>query len=232
MTDCATPRLLPVEEAYQLWAPIYDATPNPLFTLEERHLAPLLLPTPQSDVVDLGCGTGRWLKRISALRPRSLIGVDNSPAMLEWASSTHCVNARLVPADCSNTQLATTSADLILASFLLSYVKDLRKFARETARISRPGSLVVFSDVHPATTRYGWKRTFRSAQQLIEIKSYKYRIHDLHEAMKASEFEIESSCEYCFGDEEKAVFRQAGRQNLFEAVRDLPVLLVVRYRRR
>ena len=232
MSDCAPPRLLPAEEAYQQWAPEYVSAPNPLFCLEERHLAPLLQSTIRCDVVDLGCGTGRWLTRISELQPRSLIGVDISAAMLERAAEALGPRARLVQADCLSTRLVATSADWILASFLLSYVVDLNALAREIARIARPGALVFLSDVHPATNEYGWKRTFRCGREVIEIQTYPYRIRDLHAAMQAAGFEMQSFSEYCFEDEEKVVFLQAGRPDLCEAVEGLPVLMLAGYRRR
>jgi ubiquinone/menaquinone biosynthesis C-methylase UbiE len=231
MSDCAS-RPLPVEEAYQLWAPEYDSTPNPLFCLEERHLAPLLQSAAHCDVVDLGCGTGRWLGRISTLQPRSLTGVDVSAAMLERAARRLCRNARLVQANCLYTPLGTASADWILSSFLLSYVDHLHELARETARIARPGALVLISDVHPATKEYGWKRTFRRAHQVIEIQTHPYQLQDLHMAMQEAGFELEFLHEHCFGVAEKAIFLHAERPELFAAVKGLPVLFLTSYRRR
>jgi len=130
MSDCAQLRLMPVAEAYQLWAPEYDSAPNPLFCLEERYLTPLLNSAAHRDVVDLGCGTGRWLEKICALQPRSLTGVDLSAAMLQQASKRLGRRARLVQEDCLQTTLGADSADWILSSFLLSYVDDLRELAR------------------------------------------------------------------------------------------------------
>jgi ubiquinone/menaquinone biosynthesis C-methylase UbiE len=226
------PRLLPVEEAYQLWAPEYDSAPNPLFCLEERLLAPLLHSAAHCDVVDLGCGTGRWLEKISTLQPRSLAGVDLSAAMLERAARRLGRNAQLLQANCLHTPLGTASADWILSSFLLSYVSHLDELARETARIARPGALALISDVHPATREYGWKRTFRHDHQVVEIQSHPYQLHNLHAAMKEAGFELEFLHEHCFEDAEKAIFLQAKRPELYAAVKGLPVLFLASYRRR
>jgi ubiquinone/menaquinone biosynthesis C-methylase UbiE len=231
MSDCA-PRLLSVKEAYQLWAPEYDSVPNPLFCLEERHIAPLLQSAAHCDVVDIGCGTGRWLERIYSLQPRSLTGVDVSSAMLERAARRLGRNARLLQADCLYLPLGASSADWILASFLLSYVVNLRKMACEIARIARPGARILISDVHPATKGYGWRRTFRYAHQLIEIQTHPYQLDDLHVAMQEVGFELTSFNEYSFGDNEKMIFFNARRLKLYEAVKGLPVLLLASYRRR
>lgn len=232
MSDRAARRLLPVKEAYRLWAPAYDSAPNPLFGLEERHLAPLLPAAARCDALDLGCGTGRWLERISTLQPQSLTGVDLSAAMLQQASRKLGRKARLVQADCLHTRLETASADWILASFLLSYVNDLHELAREMARVARPGASVLLSDVHPATGDYGWKRTFRCAREVIEIRTYPYRLRNLQAAMKNAGFELEFLDEHCFGESEKTIFLHAGRLDLHEAVTGLPVLFLARYLRR
>jgi SAM-dependent methyltransferase len=231
MSDCA-PRLLPVEQAYQLWAPEYDSAPNPLFCLEERHLSPLLQSARHCDVVDLGCGTGRWLERLYPLQTRSLTGVDVSAAMLEQAARKLGHDARLVQADCLHTPLGTACADWILSSLLLSYVDNLHELAHEAARIARPGALLLISDVHPATRDYGWKRTFRSAHQVIEIQTHPYQLHDLRAAMNEAGFEMESLDEYCFGDDEKMIFIHAGRPDLYAAAKGFPVLFLASYRRR
>ena len=63
---------------FDLWAEVYDDQPNPLIALEERVLSQLLPPLRGRDVLDAGCGTGRWLDRVAASEPRSLTGVDAS----------------------------------------------------------------------------------------------------------------------------------------------------------
>jgi SAM-dependent methyltransferase len=224
--------MLSAEEAYQLWAPEYDSAPNPLFDLEVRHLAPLLQSAAHCDVVDLGCGTGRWLERLYPLQPRSLTGVDVSAAMLERAARKLGHNAHLVHADCMHTSLGTSCADWILASLLLSYVEDLNKLAREAARIARPGALLLISDVHPATSVYGWKRNFCCDHKLVEIKTYPYQLHNLRAALNETGFELESLNEYAFEDDDKMIFIHAGRPDLYAAVMGLPVMFLAIYRRR
>lgn len=220
-----------VMEAYRLWAPVYDATPNPLLPLEQRFLAPRLTSVAGCDVVDLGCGTGRWLVRLAAMNARSLTGIDLCEEMLESARQKVSSGARLIQADCLNTPLDAASSDWILASFLISYLGDVHGFAREAARISRPGAVVLLSDVHPATRNYGWKRTFRCAEREIEIETHSYQISDLQRAMMEAGFESMFLQEVAFGEEEKEIFVAAGRPDLFMHVESLPVVVVAGYRR-
>src|SRR5260370_37700952 len=68
-------------EGYALWADTWDATPSPIVALEHRALLPWILGLHPRRAIDVGCGTGRWTERLSA------IGVDASPAMLAIAAA-------------------------------------------------------------------------------------------------------------------------------------------------
>src|ERR1700748_2363707 len=73
--------------SFDLWASVYDKQANPLLALEERWLLQLLPDIKNLDVLDAGCGTGRWLSLLASKHPRSLTGVDVSPEMLLQAST-------------------------------------------------------------------------------------------------------------------------------------------------
>ena len=217
-------------EAYGLLANEYDSTPNSLLSLEKRALASLVYSALGCDVVDLGCGTGRWLVEFAGIGARSVTGIDVCPEMLEQAAKKLIGNARLVLADCTSTSLEAASCDWILASFLLSYVGDLRRFAAEASRIAWPGARLVLSDVHPETSSYGWRRTFRHAEKTIEIQTHPYRISDLQLAMTAAGFEETFFREFPFGEEERKMFLEAGRMDLFAQVENRAVMFAAGYR--
>src|SRR3954454_4846615 len=70
---------------FDRWARVYDAQSNPLLSLEMRKATPLLPLISGSHVLDVGCGTGRWLRHFETLAPASITGVDCSSTMLECA---------------------------------------------------------------------------------------------------------------------------------------------------
>lgn len=75
----------PGASVFSRWAQVYDARTNPLLSLEERRAAPLLPPLHGGHVLDVGCGTGRWLTHLETLHPASLMGIDCSRVMLKHA---------------------------------------------------------------------------------------------------------------------------------------------------
>lgn len=223
--------MLPAEEAYALWASTYDQTPNPLLLLEERHLSPVLSTFAHRDIVDLGCGTGRWLQHLEASAPRSLTGVDSSPAMLAEAGKKCRKSTALIQASSTAIPLPDRSADCVLAPFLLSYIPHIPTFASEIARILRPGGTLLISDLHPDATTYGWRRTFRSAGNLFEITTFPYTFLDLVVGMNTAGFRLEQIDEPCFGEEEAVIFRNNGMLERFRQVQSLPVIYCARFSR-
>ena len=223
--------MLPAEEAYALWASTYDQTPNPLLLLEERLLSPVLSTFAHRDIVDLGCGTGRWLQHLEASAPRSLTGVDSSPAMLAEAGKKCRKSTALIQASSTAIPLPDRSADCVLAPFLLSYIPHIPTFASEIARILRPGGTLLISDLHPDATTYGWRRTFRSAGNLFEIATFPYTFLDLVVGMNTAGFRLEQIDEPCFGEEEAVIFRNNGMLERFRQVQSLPVIYCARFSR-
>jgi ubiquinone/menaquinone biosynthesis C-methylase UbiE len=221
--------LLSPHQAYQRWARSYDSTPNPLLSLEERCLLPELKKFSGEDVIDLGCGTGRWLRKLEDMSPGSLTGIDMSEAMLAEAEKKVLPYTLLLHADCIATPLPSRFADCVLASFVLSYVRDLEKFAREAARIARFGGEILVSDMHPNAVFYGWRRTFKTSGSSFEIETFPYTLIELVDAMAQAGCRLEEIAEPSFGEEESRIFRQAGRWDEFLKVESLPVIYWARF---
>ena len=231
MSDARIAATLDAGEAYTCWASSYDETPNPLTTLEERLLALLLTSFADFDIVDLGCGTGRWLRRLEATRPRSLTGIDSCPAMLAEARKKCAHSTSLVEASCTSTPLPACSVDCVLASFLLSYVQDISRLAAEAVRILRPGGTLIVSDLHPRTPSYGWRRTFKSESSVFEIATFPYSLSRLIATMSTAGLTLEKIDEPAFGDEEEAIFCANGMLDEFRRVKSLPVIYWARFSR-
>lgn len=106
-----------------------------------------LLP-PGLDVADLGCGTGELLVTL-APSARSVVGVDQEPAMLAAAARRveGLPNVRLLDCGIERLSLEDSSIDLALSMLVLHHVEVLESAFLEVARVLRPAGRLVVLDM-------------------------------------------------------------------------------------
>jgi malonyl-CoA O-methyltransferase len=210
-------------EGYTLWADTWDTTPSPIVALEERALRPWIAGLHPRRAVDVGCGTGRWTTRLSA------VGVDASPAMLGVAASKPGLRGRLAVGDATALPIASSAADLVLCALTLGHTRNPLAAMREFARILAPGGTLLLTDFHPAAAALGWRRTFRRDEQVYELENHTYTVDQLR---AAADLELAECAEATIGEPERALFDAAGRPELFEAACRTPAVLLTRWVRR
>jgi len=211
-------------EGYALWADSWDATPSPIVALEHRALLPWITDLRPRRAIDVGCGTGRWTERLSA------IGLDASPAMLARAAAKPALRGRLVVADATALPIAESAADLIVCALTLGHVGDAAAAVREFARVLTPGGTLLLTDFHPAAAAQGWRRTFRCDGHVYELENHAYTLNQLREA--AAGLELAECAEATVGEPGRALFDAAGRPELFAAACRAPAVLLTRWKRR
>jgi cytosine/adenosine deaminase-related metal-dependent hydrolase/ubiquinone/menaquinone biosynthesis C-methylase UbiE len=218
---------LGVQEGYARWAKNYTAQPNPMFALEERVLKSLLPELRGKDIVDLGCGTGRWLQTLSTYSPSSLVGVDASPHMLEEAERRNLAGVQILRRDCLETRLPSASADVILNSFVLSHITRPEAFARELLRLGRPGCNIFITDLHPDTARrLDWKRAFSSDGDHIEIDSTFRPVAELIDVFQSAGLQVKAVLEPPIGEPERWIFEYFHREDLYPAANSNPSIII------
>lgn len=169
------PRVLDAPAAYALWAPAYPPhAHNPLMAAEQRAMERCLAGIAASRALDVGTGSGRYLAPLRGTGASTVVGLDLSPAMLERAAAAlPASRASLVRADAMRLPFADASFDLVTAGLVVGDLSDLDGWAREAARVLRPGGHLLWSDVHPVGAASGWRRTFRTA----DGRAYAVRHH-------------------------------------------------------
>ena len=222
-TSCLSPA-----DGYRLWADTYDHEANPMLSLERRVLEPLLPPLAGLDIVDLGCGTGRWLEALKGAGARSLLGVDLSPEMLGLARPKLGSEAKIVCADCADAPLGVASSDLLLCNFVLSYVEDARQFFEMVSKVLRPGGSLFVTDVHPQTAAsLNWRRGVRSRGEFQEIRTQERTLSEVVSLCQKANLHVATLLEARFGDEERVVFEREGKKEYFDRISSLPAIYVL-----
>jgi len=211
--------------AFDSWAEVYDSQPNPLLALEQRVLDSVLPDVRGLDILDAGCGTGRWLERLAARAPRSLLGVDISPQMLQVASAKLGEHCDLRLGSCEALPFGNSVADMVLSSFVLSYLDDLESFAREIDRVARPGTTIFLSDMHPETeAACNWKRPFAMQRR-------RWPLQQIRRVFEDRGLEVLALIEAPFSVEEMQIFAERGRLDLFRSAAALPAIYVLQLRK-
>jgi cytosine/adenosine deaminase-related metal-dependent hydrolase/ubiquinone/menaquinone biosynthesis C-methylase UbiE len=219
-------------EAFDTWADVYDSQPNPLLALEQRLLGPMLPDVRGLDVLDAGCGTGRWLHRLAAQSPRSLLGADISPQMLLLAAAKLGHNCDLRLGNCTALPFNNGVADLVLSCFVTSYVDELETFAREIDRVARPGTTIFLTDMHPETqASRNWKRSFVADGSNTGMQTRGWSLQQITLAFLERGFQLVSLVEPAFSLEERKVFEQCGRLDLYESAAGLPAIYILQLRK-
>jgi len=219
-------------EGYERWASTYDGAPNPLLACEERYVAPLLTELGEKSVLDLACGTGRWLERVTALGCSSGVGLDCSSAMLRVAAGKNGIRRRLVRATCECLPFPDAGFDLAICSFALGHIADLGSAAHEIARVTRTGADVLVSDLHPAAYAQGWRVGFRDGEAPVQIEMWSRPVDEIVQTFCSNGFECRSRASLWLGAPEEALFAQAGKLDSFADACQLPAVLVCQFRRR
>lgn len=222
---------IPAAEGYERWAPLYDQIPNPLLAREERYLLPLLPDLRGRPVLDLACGTCRWLEKLVVRGCGPGIGIDSSMAMLRVAATKNAARGRILRASCENVPISSAAFDLAICSFALGHISDLDPVVRELARVMKPTADVFVSDLHPEAYARGWRVGFRDCGTAVQIEMRSRSTEEIKATFCANGFRCEREAPLWLGDPEAPLFERAGKRDSFLAACQLPAVLIFHFRR-
>ena len=100
-----------------------------------------------SNVLDIGCGTGRLLRKVRQCWPNAkLTGVDLSEGMISKARQL-MPDATFIVCPAESLTLPDSSADLVLSTMSFHHWSDQPRAMREVKRVLCKGGLFILSDV-------------------------------------------------------------------------------------
>jgi ubiquinone/menaquinone biosynthesis C-methylase UbiE len=138
---------------YDDWAASYDDR-DPSTWLDEPFLLEHLKPLSGCRVLDMGCGTGRYLRRLPPSAYR-ITGVDLSKNMLSRARQTigNRKDTSLVQASVTCLPFQPRSFDRIMSGLVIDHVGSVEQFFRQLSDVVVVGGRAVVAAVHPEIQR-------------------------------------------------------------------------------
>ncbi|HEY0197589.1 MAG TPA: class I SAM-dependent methyltransferase [Rhodanobacter sp.] len=227
------PPMLEPAEAYALWASSYPAhAHNPVMQAEERAMLTLMPASLlRQSVLDIGCGSGRYMLHALRRGAARASGIDLSPEMLERAEAE--LGAFRVHAEVELTEGSLTAlpvpdamADLTICGLVVGHLEDLQQALAELRRVTRPGGSVLCSDVHPTGHALGWVRDFKSAGRRYAVRHTQHLYSHWHAACAALGLRIERVLEPMLDPVDIPVGARFDRMAL-----EVPVALVFQLKR-
>lgn len=188
--------LLSLEDAYDQWAEEYDDA-DPSTLLDEPFLLSQLKMFAGCRLLDLGCGTGRYL-RLLAQPGISMVGLDLSQGMLARARRTFIPEAPVgwVQASFGSLPFVSGTFDRVVSGLVLDHVDDLHLYFHQVAAILRSGGRLVLSTVHPAMQRLtGINVRFAAQGRYYQMQGTVHEVDSIEEAAQQAGLTIESLLE-------------------------------------
>jgi len=110
-------------------------------------------------VLDIGCGMGQHAKQYSDMGARSVLGIDISEKMLEYAKA-HFFAPNIAYRQMALEDLSALDRqfDLVTSSLAFDYAENLDKLMRDVYQRMEAGAEFVFSMSHPMAT--AWDGTY------------------------------------------------------------------------
>ena len=116
-------------------------------------------------VLDVGCGTGAFLKKLSDTCPIIGFGIDLEKNMIEAARKKH-PQMDFQVSSCDNIPHDSSSFDVMVSCMAYHHFENKEGFAREASRLLKPDGVLYIAD-----PRFPWliRKAFNGFFSLIRI---------------------------------------------------------------
>lgn len=170
-------------EGYDKYAPFYDASNSFLDSFERYDLFEMLGEVSGKKVLDLGCGTGRMTANLVKFGGE-VTGLDVSPGMIEVAKK-NLRSTEFVVGDCENLPFGDASFDMVVATFLIVHLKEMRKCFDEVYRVLKPGGIFLVTNVNQRK-----EPKLETDDEVLKIESFYHRPENVTKELEDCFFDL------------------------------------------
>jgi malonyl-CoA O-methyltransferase len=216
---------LTAARGYALWAPTYAAE-TVVSALERTAVDSFDVTLAGRRVLDVGCGIARRLAPARDAGASLVAGVDLTPQMLAQATG----EPLLAAADVRALPAPDASFDVVWCRLVLGHLAALDAAYAELARVCAPAGDVVVTDFHPAAAAAGHRRTFRDAAgDVHEVEHHVHAPAAHRAAAERAGLVLREFRDGAVDDSVSAFYERAGRLDVLEHQRGLPLVLALHF---
>ena len=177
---------------YDLWAPLYDDA-DPSTWLDEPFLLEQLQPFPGCRILDLGCGTGRYLRLLPPGSYR-VTAMDLSLGMLSRArAASGRIDTAWVQGSATSLPFQVRSFDRIMSGLVLDHVASPGQLFRGIAGMLSPRGRAVVAGVHPEMQRVtGPDIDVANEQSVVRIHGHIHEVTELLAAVRQANLTVDA----------------------------------------
>jgi SAM-dependent methyltransferase len=101
-------------------------------------------------VLDIGCGFGDHVKKLSKQKYKKIVGFDISKELVKFANQQKIPNSNFYVGDMSKKLKHDDSTfDVVYSSLAIHYIKNIKKLFKEVNRVLKKDGIFCFSTGHP-----------------------------------------------------------------------------------
>ena len=104
------------------------------------------------DVLDVGCGMGKFIGYMLDLEPNSITGIDISKNMIQYAKSQIQSDKVSFHVTDALTYATNQKYDVIVSSLAFHYIEEYDTLIKRMYQLLNDNGVLLFSTEHPATT--------------------------------------------------------------------------------
>jgi malonyl-CoA O-methyltransferase len=180
------------EAGYDCWALSYDDG-DPSTWLDEPFLLNQLKPFPGCRILDVGCGTGRYLRRLAPGLYR-ITAVDLSRGMLHraWRDIERRQEISWVQASVTCLPFQCGLFDRVMSGLVLDHIEKPEHLFEQIAVVLKPKGRAIVTAVHPDMQRLtGADIELTSNEGSMRITGYLHEVRDLVVAAQDAKLTVE-----------------------------------------
>ncbi len=175
-------KILNSKEGYNLTADYYNNKSKYWDSFEKDRVLPLLGNLSGKAVLDVGAGAGRLSLRLAEMQAE-VTALDVSEEILKKIKN---VKIKKVIGEAESLDFPDESFDMVIATFLIVHLKDLKIFFDEVYRVLKPSGLFLVTNINQRRAP-----AVKTKEGLIEIESFYHKPEKVIDELENLAFGIE-----------------------------------------